>query len=64
MSPPLQGQQWKLYEMILQRTLASAMADAQLDLTTVDVAATAKGGGGCLSRVGNCSQGARLDACV
>jgi DNA topoisomerase-1 len=37
--PPLQGQQWQLYEMILQRTLASVMVDAQLHLTTVDVAA-------------------------
>ena len=39
MNPPLQGQQLRLYEMILQRTLASVMVDAVLHLTTADVAA-------------------------
>jgi DNA topoisomerase-1 len=39
MNPPLQGQQLRLYEMILQRTLASVMVDAVLQLTTADVAA-------------------------
>ena len=37
--PPLEGPQRRLYEMILQRTLASVMVDAVLDLTTLDVAA-------------------------
>jgi len=43
MNPPLQGQQYRLYEMILQRTLASVMVDAVLDLTTLDVRASTKG---------------------
>lgn len=31
---PLAGRELRLYEMIFQRTLASVMVDAQLDLTT------------------------------
>lgn len=42
LNPPLEGQQRRLYEMILQRTLASVMADAVLDLTTADIAARTK----------------------
>lgn len=41
--PPLQGLQLRLYDMILQRTLASVMIDAVLDLTSVQVNARTKG---------------------
>ncbi len=38
--PHLSEQQWKLYDLIWRRAVASQMPDAQLEATTVDVAAT------------------------
>ncbi len=43
LKPPLQGMQLRLYDLILQRTLASVMTDALIDLTSVHVSARGKG---------------------
>jgi len=43
LKPPLQGMQLRLYDLILQRTLASVMTDALIDLTSVHVSARGPG---------------------